>query len=1160
VALSVGEVEATLKLRDEMSAAAQNIANRMQRMFVEQARAAEQANERIKAAAVASARAQEAAVQRAAEATAKAAQKMAADQVRAAKRAEEAWNNLGPAMSSVGTRMTAMVTLPIVAFLGGAMKAAMDFETAMSKVRKVLGGAEVDAAGLDKAIREMAKSMPTSTDELARIAAMAGQMGVKAPEVAEFTRQIAMLGVALSDVTTEEAAASLAKIGEVSQDGTSKVAAYASTLIALGNASNSTEGQILEFSQRLIGAGASIGLTVDQVMALGSAMASVGINAELGGTAMSTVMVKMAEAVTKGGQKLDAFAHAAQVSAETFATAFRTEPIQAIQMFIDGLHKSGEEGVEPLIKALGELGVEGARMRMTLLNLAKSGDALNNALVVASQAFKDQNAHLKSYEERASTAANQLKMLWNNVKDVGVTIGGPMISALKDAVKAAIPFVQHLGALAQLFDDMPGFVKLGAFALLGLVAAGGPMILLIGKTIEAAREINLLRKALLGLAAADVVTGLSGAASGVGGISRVLGSIMPFLMQIVRFGGIPAMLGLGVYTAYSGFMTDMEKQQAEFERRMKNATPIPGYKPPSDLGPWKPTTSSAITLKDAQAGTAVAAQNVQIKGLTGVFVDATAAAAAFDKQQERVAKSTGATVNSQQALAAALKQYQSDMASLAKKGGVDAVLKLHTDYGKALDDLATEYGVHESSLQRALDLYRQTAKDVKETGKPLEALKDDVTKLNAALALGASKLTDAEFADEFGTEIDKARLAIKRLGDEAPKATDDLITSMARLDKFRLSEFMKDGTAFAADELERLTKVANEAAQRHSKEASQAMLTNLQLQGSALEDMLKIAEDREDDSLEKRLRAVRRDYDKRRSEIQKHGDFSTEALDALNKAEKDAVEDVTRRWKERFGQTKEQVAKMAKAAMDGFEEMRDSGLYTADQVAAAWEDAWDQMFRQNHQGLIRWLGTLGKLADQFEQLSQIAGGAFSDVTRWIGTVIKSTEMAGQASIDWQYAMDSFKAGQTAQGFQGLATSIAGVGGAFMQATASGHMLGDVLGGMAVGAQFGAQFGPIGAAVGAAIGGIAGAVRNIFGGPSKAQLEGREMAEAFGDGLLKGLNSRQMREVREAVEGAWKGNARGAATVIALRDAYLAMGRTGEEALRDADRLWRRSSG
>lgn len=76
--------------------------------------------------------------------------------------------------------------------------------------------------------------------------------------------------------------------------------------------------------------------------------------------------------------------------------------------------------------------------------------------------------------------------------------------------------------------------------------------------------------------------------------------------------------------------------------------------------------------------------------------------------------------------------------------------------------------------------------------------------------------------------------------------------------------------------------------------------------------------------------------------------------------------------------------------------------------------------------------------------------------------------------------------------------------------------------------------------------IAGFFRDIFGGPSADELAGREIVSAFESNLSEMLTDQQR---LEAGGEAWK------ETVIALRDKYIELGLTEQDALRDAERLW-----
>ena len=91
-------------------------------------------------------------------------------------------------------------------------------------------------------------------------------------------------------------------------------------------------------------------------------------------------------------------------------------------------------------------------------------------------------------------------------------------------------------------------------------------------------------------------------------------------------------------------------------------------------------------------------------------------------------------------------------------------------------------------------------------------------------------------------------------------------------------------------------------------------------------------------------------------------------------------------------------------------------------------------------------------------------------------------------------------------------------------------------------------------IGPVIGPLIGKLFSI-GGPSEAELAGRETAGAFRDGVIATLNDDQLAEAANAALGAWRGNERGSQFLIGVRDAYRSVGRSAAEAERDVNRLW-----
>jgi hypothetical protein len=92
---------------------------------------------------------------------------------------------------------------------------------------------------------------------------------------------------------------------------------------------------------------------------------------------------------------------------------------------------------------------------------------------------------------------------------------------------------------------------------------------------------------------------------------------------------------------------------------------------------------------------------------------------------------------------------------------------------------------------------------------------------------------------------------------------------------------------------------------------------------------------------------------------------------------------------------------------------------------------------------------------------------------------------------------------------------------------------------------------LGALLGPLVGKITGALADAFGGPSKDELQGRQLVSAFESQLQSALS---------ATERLAHGNESWKLTTIAVRDAYLAAGRTAAEAEADVKELWDSSRG
>lgn len=396
----------------------------------------------------------------------------------------------GKKVSDFGGTLTKGVSAPLIASAGFALKAAIDYETAFAGVKKTVDGTPQQFDKLSASIREMAKEMPSSAVEIANVAEAAGQLGVPIGAIKDFSKTMINLGVS-TNLSSEEAASSIAKIGNIMQvsgkDLGTWSAHFGSAVVDLGNHFATTERDIVEMTNRLAAGGKLAGLTTPEILGLATAMSSVGIEAEAGGTAMNQTLTGIGKAVAGVGkgakEKLQLIASTAGMTAEQFSTAWKQKPAEALQAFIKGLQKAHEEG-KNMDGILAELDMSGIRQGNMLKSLASASDKMGEAVRRSNSAWKENTALTTEAQKRYETTESQLKIFKNQITDLAIEFGGPLLKAMNSGLQAAKPWIQKLADMAKAFSEMSESQQQNIIKW-GLLAAGaGPALSILGKGIS----------------------------------------------------------------------------------------------------------------------------------------------------------------------------------------------------------------------------------------------------------------------------------------------------------------------------------------------------------------------------------------------------------------------------------------------------------------------------------------------------------------------------------------------------------------------------------------------------------------------------------------------------------------------------------------------------
>ena len=222
-------------------------------------------------------------------------------------------------------------------------------------------------------------------------------------------------------------------------------------------------------------------------------------------------------------------AKVAGTTSEEFQQAWKEKPAEALQSFIKGLNTAREKGAN-MDAILMKLGMTGVRQGNMLKSLALSSDKMSAAVQRSNQAWKENTALTNEANKRYETTESQLKMFRNQLTDIAIEFGGPLIKALRSGLDAVKPWISNLSDLAKKFSSLSteqqqNIIKWGLMA-----AALGPALKILGSGVSViggtVKAIGGLSKGIGVLSGSVKFLGnLSGVTSGLSAVAGSAGAV-----------------------------------------------------------------------------------------------------------------------------------------------------------------------------------------------------------------------------------------------------------------------------------------------------------------------------------------------------------------------------------------------------------------------------------------------------------------------------------------------------------------------------------------------------------------------------------------------------------------------------------------------------------
>ena len=366
------------------------------------------------------------------------------------------------------------------------VKIAIDYESAMADVARVVDGLKDEAGKITPAytamsnqIVEMTTRLPMAAKDIAAIVAAGAQSGIAKNELLGFAESAVKMGVAF-DITADQAGQSMAEMRAAFKLTQPQVVALADRINYLGNTSPNKADKIMEVVQRIGALGEVGGFASSSIAAMAASLTSVEPDVAATGIKNMILALTKGESATKGQ-----------------SAAFKKLGLDSVQVSKD-MQKNAEATVAKVIEGIQKLEKHeqvaitnelfGSEALPIVMQYSQGLDTLKKNLNAVSDAKVYAGSMEAEYAARAATTANNIQLAKNHMAALGITIGNVLLPGINSMLGS---FNGVMGSVQKWSQANPGLssglvkIAVGAIAIvgglsalsIGLIAVFGPMML-----------------------------------------------------------------------------------------------------------------------------------------------------------------------------------------------------------------------------------------------------------------------------------------------------------------------------------------------------------------------------------------------------------------------------------------------------------------------------------------------------------------------------------------------------------------------------------------------------------------------------------------------------------------------------------------------------------
>lgn len=386
------------------------------------------------------------------------------------KKGGSATKALGEGITDLGRAMTLGLTVPIVAAGGAATSVAASFDDAMSQVQGALGGASADMDGLRNLALQLGADTVFSATESAQAMVELAKGGLTEAQIKGGALAASMDLAAAGQLNLADAAATTVQMMGSFGLGAGDATRIANALAGAANASSADVSDLTQAMSQCSAQASLAGWSLEDTAAALALFADHGVKGSDAGTSLKTMLQRLAAPTDQAAEAIAAY----------------------------GLNIRDSNGKMKDISGIadeltGKLGGLSDAERDAALQTIFGSDASRAAAILMQSGSEGLAKYIAATNDAtaAETMANAQKgeLSWA-LENMGGAVESASI-AFGTALAPAITAVADvIGNAAEAFASLPAGVQTGIAVVLALVAALGPLLMVIGSVVAALPAIS----------------------------------------------------------------------------------------------------------------------------------------------------------------------------------------------------------------------------------------------------------------------------------------------------------------------------------------------------------------------------------------------------------------------------------------------------------------------------------------------------------------------------------------------------------------------------------------------------------------------------------------------------------------------------------------------